>query len=226
MAERAGRGEGPGPAAMGGGTGHGPAGPGANGTVRAGGGAAAPAGGNGRQPEPGGVEGGVAVPSPLTGRVVPLDQVPDPVFAERMVGDGVAVRPEAGEVLAPLPGTVTALFPTGHAVGLRTPDGIEILIHLGIDSAHAEGAFEPLVQVGDWVEAGQLLIRIDLRRLEAAARSPVSPILVTNLDERGGRIEAVARDTVMAGRDVLFRVAAPGGAPGQPAGPSDTAGQG
>lgn len=160
------------------------------------------AGGGGRE---------VAVPAPVTGRVVPLDQVPDPVFAERMVGDGAALQPESGEVevVAPLAGTVTALFPTGHAVGLRTADGVELLIHLGIDSAHAEGAFEALVQVGDRVQAGEALIRADLGRLEAAARSPVSPVLVTNLEELGGRIEAVAEGTVRAGRDVLFRVVWP-----------------
>ncbi|WP_042501988.1 PTS sugar transporter subunit IIA [Thermaerobacter marianensis] len=149
------------------------------------------------------------MPAPVTGRVVPLDQVPDPVFAERMVGDGAALLPEAGEVVAPLAGTVTALFPTGHAVGLRTDDGLELLIHLGIDSAHAEGAFEPLVQVGDRVAAGQRLIRTDLQRLAAAARAPVSPVLVTNLEELGGRIEAVAQGFVWAGRDVLFRVVWP-----------------
>ena len=149
---------------------------------------------------------GVAVPAPLTGRVVPLDQVPDPVFAERMVGDGAAVLPEDGQVVAPLAGTVTALFPTGHAVGLRTDEGLELLIHVGIDSAHAEGVFAALVRVGDRVRPGQPLIRADLGRLAAAARSVLSPVVVTNLDERAGRIAEPARGHVRAGRDVLFRV--------------------
>ncbi|EKP95418.1 PTS sugar transporter subunit IIA [Thermaerobacter subterraneus] len=165
-----------------------------------------PAGAAAAEPAGGGDRRELAVPAPVTGRVVPLEEVPDPVFAERMVGDGMALDPQAGPVIAPLAGTVTALFPTGHAVGLRTPEGVELLIHLGIDSAHAEGAFEALVAVGQQVEAGQPLIRIDLERLKAGARSPLSPVLVTNLDELGGRVAPVAQGTALAGKSVLFRV--------------------
>lgn len=158
------------------------------------------------RPEPG------LLLAPLTGSVVPLDRVPDPVFAQRMVGDGVAIEPEDGRVLAPTAGTVTALFPTGHAVGLRTDDGSEVLIHVGIDTAHAEGVFETYVTVGERVAAGQPLVRADLGKLAAAARSSLSPVVVTNLDERGGRVEILASGRVQAGRHPLLRIRGSGGA--------------
>lgn len=144
--------------------------------------------------------------APLTGAVVPLDRVPDPVFAQRMVGDGVAIEPADGRVVAPAAGTITALFPTGHAVGLRTDDGLELLIHVGIDSAHAEGVFTAHVAVGDRVVAGQPLLEADLARLATAARSSLSPVLVTNLGELGAEIEVMASGRVEAGRHPLLRI--------------------
>ena len=163
-------------------------------------------------------DGGWTVPAPVTGKVVPLDDVPDPVFAQRMVGDGAAILPAAGEVLAPVAGTVTALFPTGHAVGLRTDDGLELLIHVGIDSSHAEGAFTARVAVGDRVQAGQVLVVADLERLALGARSPVSPVLVTNLDQLGATVEVTGAGQVTAGRDPLFRVRPAAGTAPRPGG--------
>lgn len=150
--------------------------------------------------------GPLLILAPLTGTVVPLDRVPDPVFAQRMVGDGAAIEPSDGRVVAPAAGTITALFPTGHALGLRTDDGLELLIHVGIDSAHAGGVFTPRVAVGDRVAAGQPLLEADLARLAAAARSCLSPVLVTNLGELGARVEVVASGGVQAGRNPLLRV--------------------
>jgi len=148
----------------------------------------------------------VLVVAPLTGTVVPLEGVPDPVFAQRMVGDGVAIEPADGRVVAPAAATVTALFPTGHAVGLRTNDGLELLIHVGIDSAHADGVFTTRVAVGDRVTAGQPLLEADLALLGTAARSSLSPVLVTNLGELGARVEVVASGRVEAGRTPLLHV--------------------
>ncbi|MCG0239949.1 MAG: PTS glucose transporter subunit IIA [Firmicutes bacterium] len=119
--------------------------------------------------------------APISGTLVPLDQVPDPVFSQRMLGDGLAIDPAAGAVVAPAAGQIAALYPTGHALGLRTPGGCEILIHLGIDTARLEGVFRPRVQQGETVRAGQPLIDVDLERLRALARSPLVPVIVTRL---------------------------------------------
>jgi len=140
----------------------------------------------------------------ITGRALPLDDVPDPVFSGRLLGDGVAIDPSGDLAVAPVAGEVAALFPTGHALALRTDFGAEILIHLGVDSSRAKGVFRPLVAPGDRVEAGQPLVRLDLEALRAQARSPLCPLVVLN----GGdaRVEVVATGPVAAGRDPVCRL--------------------
>jgi PTS system D-glucosamine-specific IIC component len=120
--------------------------------------------------------------APMQGHMVKLANVPDPVFAEKVVGDGVAFRPERGMLVAPLDAQVTIIFPTRHAIGLRTRQGLEILLHIGIDSAHAEVGFVALVAEGDYVRQGQELISFSLARLKMHAKSIISPMLITNPD--------------------------------------------
>ncbi|MBP2020100.1 glucose-specific phosphotransferase system IIA component [Symbiobacterium terraclitae] len=147
----------------------------------------------------------VTLLAPISGRAVPLDDVPDPVFAGRMLGDGLAIDPGGDLVVAPAAGEVVALFPTGHALALRTAAGTEILIHLGVDSSKAKGVFRPVVALGDRVEAGQPLIHLDLAALRAQARSPLSPVVV--LDPGADRrVEVLAEGPVEAGRDAVCRV--------------------
>ncbi|MGE5674738.1 MAG: PTS glucose transporter subunit IIA [Mycobacterium leprae] len=145
--------------------------------------------------------------SPLTGRTLPLTDVPDPVFAEGMMGDGIAIEPSAGEVRAPIAGTVAVLFPTGHAVALQSADGVEVLIHVGLESVATTGIFTPVVAVGDVVEAGDLLVKFDLKRLRRDAASPISPVVITGLPEGFALEPATAGQTVEAGRDALLIVA-------------------
>lgn len=119
--------------------------------------------------------------SPLMGKVIPLDQVPDEVFASGAMGKGIAIDPINGEVLAPTNAEVTLVFPTGHAIGLKTEDGAEILIHLGMDTVALSGeGFETFVKVGDKVTAGQKLIHFDLKTIKQAGYSAISPIIITN----------------------------------------------
>ena len=93
--------------------------------------------------------------SPVQGLMMPLKDVPDPIFSGRMVGDGVAFLPDRGEVVAPVAGEIVHIYPTKHAIGIRTKDGVEVLIHIGIDTIHLQGKwFECLVQEGDQVEPG------------------------------------------------------------------------
>lgn len=112
-----------------------------------------------------------------------MDQVPDPVFAERIMGDGVAFEPASGEVRAPVSGRVEVLFPGGHAVGVRTREGVELLIHVGLESANLPGIFSPATSVGAPVHAGDLLVRFDLEALRQRAASPLIPMVITSLPD-------------------------------------------
>ena len=119
--------------------------------------------------------------SPLIGNVVPLDQVPDQVFASGAMGKGIAIDPTDGVVVAPVKATVNLVFPTGHAIGLTTENGAELLIHIGMDTVSLAGkGFETYVEAGDVVEAGQKLIEFDLATIREAKLPVITPVIVTN----------------------------------------------
>src|ERR1700730_17594365 len=119
--------------------------------------------------------------SPCCGWCAPLDEVPDPVFAGRMLGDGLAMCPTSGAVTAPCDGEVMTLPQTGHAVSIRSPQGIDVLIHIGIDTVQLGGrGFEPRVKPGAKVSAGDELIRFDLDIVARGAKSLMTPIVVTS----------------------------------------------
>ncbi|KFZ41964.1 PTS glucose transporter subunit IIA [Anoxybacillus flavithermus] len=121
--------------------------------------------------------------SPLTGNVRSLENVPDPVFAQKMMGDGFAIEPTDGVVVSPIHGEVVQVFPTKHAVGLRSDEGLEILIHVGIDTVHMHGeGFEAYVKAGDRVKVGDLLLSFDLALVQQKAESPLTPVVITNGD--------------------------------------------
>lgn len=138
-----------------------------------------------------------ALQAPLTGSVIPLSEVPDPVFSAGILGEGIAIRPTDGAVRAPFAGEVTALLSSKHAVGLRREDGVEVLIHVGIDTVQLDGApFETHVSVGGHVEAGQLLLTADLAAITAAGYDTTTPVLVTNSSDYTVLIEAADRVSV------------------------------
>lgn len=123
------------------------------------------------------------ITSPLRGWASPLDTVPDPVFAERMMGDGVAIQPLGDTVCAPFDGEVVTLHDSGHAVSLRSAEGAEVLIHIGLDTVALKGrGFTPLVAAGDRVARGDPLIRFDLDAVALAATSLITPVIVTNAE--------------------------------------------
>ena len=101
--------------------------------------------------------------APVEGEVIPLDEVDDAVFSEKILGDGVAVEPDKGEIYSPVKGTVSVVFPTKHVVGITTEEGANIILHIGIDTVELKGkGFDVQVEQGDKVEAGQLLMKINL----------------------------------------------------------------
>lgn len=126
----------------------------------------------------------IRLKAPVSGTVVPLEKVPDPAFSGKMVGDGAAVEPTDDTILAPYDATVAVLFPTGHAVALETPEGLELLIHIGIETVNMKGeGFEKLVAQGDVVKAGTPLIRFDRATISAAGNPTMTPVLVTNTEK-------------------------------------------
>lgn len=129
----------------------------------------------------------VTIVAPCDGEVIPLSEVPDQVFSGGMMGDGVGFIPRQSEIVAPFHGKVKALFPTKHAIGIESTDGVELLIHIGIDTVKLNGeGFESFVKVGDEVAEGQLLMKVDLEYLQQHA-----PSIVTNLGERQIEVEDV-----------------------------------
>ena len=116
--------------------------------------------------------------SPLTGKLVSMSDVKDPVFSQKMMGDGFAIVPSANEVVSPVDAMIEVLYPTGHAIGLRTEDGIEILIHLGIDTVKSKSnSFKLLKQVGDKVSAGDAIIQMNLKQLINEGYDMTTPII-------------------------------------------------
>ncbi len=123
--------------------------------------------------------------APVSGQAVPLGEVPDEVFAEGMAGEGGAIVPGAsGEAVAPVSGALVKLFEGGHAFGIETDEGVELIVHVGLDTIEMRGAgFEKLAAEGDRVEAGQPIVRFDLDEIKDAGYDPVTPVVVTNAED-------------------------------------------
>ena len=116
--------------------------------------------------------------SPLNGQLVAISEVKDPVFSQKMMGDGFAIVPSSNEVVSPVDATIEVFFPTGHAIGLKTNDGVEILIHLGIDTVKSKSnSFKLLKQVGDKISAGDSIIQMNLKQLINEGYDMTTPII-------------------------------------------------
>lgn len=126
----------------------------------------------------------VSIANPVNGKIVKLEEVPDPVFAEKMVGDGFAIIPEDGEVHAPVSGEVT-LQPEGfHAIGIKTEEGLEVLVHFGLETVELKGeGFTPHVKVGDKVNKGDKVLSVDIEKIKDKVPSIITPCIVANLEE-------------------------------------------
>jgi PTS system beta-glucosides-specific IIC component len=122
--------------------------------------------------------------SPVEGKIVPLSQVKDQAFAEGLLGKGVAIEPTKGEVVAPFDGEITSFFPTLHAIGITSTFGLELLIHVGLDTVNLEGKhFEALAKEGDNVKRGQPLLKFDIAGIQEAGYSTQVPVVVINTPE-------------------------------------------
>ena len=143
----------------------------------------------------------IDVLAPLDGTVVDLESVPDDVFAQKLVGDGLAIDPSGAVAVAPVSGTIVKLFPGGHAFGMEADGGVELIVHLGLDTIELKGeGFEKLAVEGQVVSAGTPIVRFDRAAIEQMSKVMLSPVVSTG----SGTIVYCASGAVQAGRDVLF----------------------
>ncbi len=143
--------------------------------------------------------------SPLSGQAVELKDVPDEVFASGVAGQGIAIKPSAGEVKAPCDGVISVLFPSKHAIGIAAEDGTERLIHIGLNTVMLDGeGFEAFVEQGDKITKGQVLLKFDMDFIEKQGYSLISPVLVTNGDDYR-EIRVLDKKQVEAG-EVIYQV--------------------
>ena len=139
---------------------------------------------------------------PAHSRVIDLDQVPDEMFKQRLMGDGFALELLDGEIVAPMDGVVSALFPTGHAIGLLLEDDIEILMHIGIDTIKLKNKpIEVFVQLNDSVKQGQTLVKVDLNKFKEGNVPAIMPIVFTRntiftVKRNAGEVQLGAEDVV------------------------------
>lgn len=145
----------------------------------------------------------VSITAPLKGKVVTLDKVNDTVFSKSIMGKGVAILPSEGEVRAPFKGVVNAVFPTKHAIGLTSEDGIEVMIHVGLDTVELDGKyFETFVKNNDSIEVNDLLLKFDMEAIKAADYDIITPIIITNSAEFIDIIETSEREVTFE-KDLL-----------------------
>lgn len=120
---------------------------------------------------------------PMKGALLDMQAVPDPMFSGKMLGDGFAVDPTDGVVKAPVEGTIVQIFPTNHAFGVVTDSGLEILVHIGIDTVELKGeGFKRLAEEGQKVSVGTPVIEVDLDLVRARGKSVITPVVITNFD--------------------------------------------
>lgn len=145
--------------------------------------------------------------APVSGEIIRIEDVPDPVFNQKMMGEGAAVMPNGGNLVAPVNGKVIQVAPTKHAIGLLAEDGTEILIHVGLETVALNGeGFKPAVKEGDKVSVGQLLMEVDWDYISEHAASTVTPIVITNSQDSGKQYSLSEEKTGIAGETVVMTV--------------------
>ncbi|MEW9668144.1 PTS glucose transporter subunit IIA [Ammoniphilus sp. 3BR4] len=145
--------------------------------------------------------------APLSGKVLHLKEVPDPAFSEKKLGEGIAIEPTEGKVCSPVNGEVIHLFPTKHAIGIGSENGLEILIHIGLDTVFMEGkGFYECVKEGDRVKRGQPLLEFSLDLVKQNATSIISPIVITNSNQVE-RLEIISPPLAQMGTTPFMKIA-------------------
>ncbi|TWI57958.1 PTS sugar transporter subunit IIA [Halalkalibacter nanhaiisediminis] len=150
------------------------------------------------------------VHAPLTGKLIAIEDVPDPTFSQKMMGDGFAIEPSEGKVVAPVSGEIMQVFPTKHAIGIKTPGGAEVLLHIGLETVNMKGeGFTAHVKEGDKVKLGDALVDFDLDLVKEKAASTITPVVITNMDDLDSVVKEPATETV-AGETPLLTIKSKG----------------
>ncbi|MCJ7843352.1 PTS glucose transporter subunit IIA [Lederbergia sp. NSJ-179] len=145
--------------------------------------------------------------APMNGRIVPLEEVPDPVFNQKMMGEGVAMIPSEGRVFSPVDGKVVQVPHSKHAVGIETDNGLELLIHIGLETVALKGeGFSPKVNVGNRISVGDLLIEFDLDYIRNRAKDIITPIVITNSQNSGKQFLITEQREGKAGETEIITV--------------------
>ena len=128
--------------------------------------------------------GTIEIIAPLSGEIVNIEDVPDVVFAEKIVGDGIAIKPTGNKMVAPVDGTIDKIFETNHAFSIESDSGVELFVHFGIDTVELKGeGFKRIAEEGQRVKVGDTVIEFDLPLLEEKAKSTLTPVVISNMDE-------------------------------------------
>ncbi|WP_031543301.1 PTS sugar transporter subunit IIA [Mesoplasma photuris] len=145
---------------------------------------------------------GIEIYAPVDGTLIPLSSVEDEVFAEKMMGDGFAFEPKNGDFVSPIEGKLVTVFPTGHAYGIQHKSGLEVLIHIGLDTVTLEGkGFKAAVTQGQDVKVGDELVKVDIKKVAAEVPSMKTPLIFTNQINKA--IEMVAVDGPVKKGDLI-----------------------
>lgn len=148
----------------------------------------------------------VEIYAPLSGEIVSIEDVPDVVFAEKIVGDGIAIKPSGSAIVAPADGTIGKIFETNHAFSTETDSGLEMFVHFGIDTVELKGeGFRRIAEEGQRVSRGDTIIEFDLALLEEKAKSTLTPVVISNMDEITGLTKLSG--PVTAGQTAILRAA-------------------
>ncbi|AAX88765.1 PTS glucose transporter subunit IIA [Haemophilus influenzae] len=145
----------------------------------------------------------VEIYAPISGEIVNIEDVPDVVFSEKIVGDGIAVRPIGNKIVAPVDGVIGKIFETNHAFSMESKEGVELFVHFGIDTVELKGeGFTRIAQEGQSIKRGDTVIEFDLPLLESKAKSVLTPIVISNMDE----ISCIVKKSgeVVAGESVVL----------------------
>lgn len=126
----------------------------------------------------------INIKSPISGKIIDIKNVPDAVFSQKIVGDGIAIEPTGNEIVAPINGTIGTIFKTMHAFSIQSKEGIELFVHFGIDTVNLQGqGFKKFIQESDIVKVGDKIIFLDLPFLKLNSKSIITPVVISNMEK-------------------------------------------
>ncbi|MEI6860383.1 MAG: PTS glucose transporter subunit IIA [Shewanella sp.] len=149
--------------------------------------------------------GGIDVYAPISGKIVPIEQVPDVVFSEKIVGDGLAINPKGKQIVAPLDGTIGKIFETNHAFSIESPHGLELFVHFGVGTVELRGnGFKRLAEEGQQVKMGEPILEFDIEYLKEQVDSLLTPVVLANMEDIQSLVKK--QGAIEAGKDIIFTV--------------------